>query len=238
MAKGAIISDDVRSTIMKVFLKHQDWRAKEIQREVHRQLYETNPNIAPDWPGLSAIQKEVGRLRKVEAGRLPEEKALEEPWYTFSLKKYPIPPEAVPAVLRAWIHTREVLNEPLSIREAQWVSRLYATFDSIETLTEQAQVHALQERMYETIEEMYETVKEQIRPIWREIRVYTPAQTLGVFSIMTGEKFTRERQKKIIGVIEKDWQMNEMRYEKHSDEPIDMEHPFRKLVKEIKEAHQ
>ena len=64
MAKGPVIPDDVKRDIAEVYLEHRDWRAKEIQSEVNSRLRKRNYKINPDWPGLSAVQKQLTQIRK------------------------------------------------------------------------------------------------------------------------------------------------------------------------------
>jgi hypothetical protein len=48
-------------------------------------------------------------------------------WSLVSLPLYPIPPEAIPYVLKVWARAIEKDN-PITIREALWVARLYSIF--------------------------------------------------------------------------------------------------------------
>lgn len=56
---------------------------------------------------------------------------LDEPWEVFTLKDYPIPPEALPIVLDMWVWTLHNLDMQLTIREAQWIARLSGVYDYI-----------------------------------------------------------------------------------------------------------
>ena len=123
MAKGPVITDDIKAVIAEVYLEHSVWRAKEIQSEVNSRLRKRNYKINPDWPGLSAVQKQLTQIRKNihEISPDPED----EKWTIATLEQYPIPPEALPFVLRVWA-AFESGNERFTIREAKWVTRLYA----------------------------------------------------------------------------------------------------------------
>ncbi len=85
--------------------------AEKIQNEVH-------------WPGkppeIEVLERKISYYRK-HAIDYPEDK----PWSMATLDKHPISPEAIPAVLACW--KRRVQSDTvLTIREAKWVSRLYA----------------------------------------------------------------------------------------------------------------
>jgi hypothetical protein len=85
--------------------------AEKIRAEVH-------------WPGkppeIEVLERKISRYRK-QAIDYPED----EPWSMATLDKHPISPEAIPAVLACW---KELVQSDttLTIREAKWVSRLYA----------------------------------------------------------------------------------------------------------------
>jgi hypothetical protein len=85
--------------------------AEKIQSEVH-------------WPGKSpeieVLERKISYYRK-HAIDDPEDK----PWSMATIDQYPIPPQAIPAVLACW--KRCVQSDTvLTIREAKWISRLYA----------------------------------------------------------------------------------------------------------------
>jgi hypothetical protein len=76
------------------------------------------------WPGkapeIEVLERKISHYRK-QAINYPEDK----PWSMATIDKYPVPPQAIPAVLACW--KRCVQNDTvLTIREAKWVSRLYA----------------------------------------------------------------------------------------------------------------
>lgn len=122
MAKGPVIPDDVKRDIAEVYLEHRDWRAKEIQSEVNSRLLKRNPRLSPDWPGLSAVQKQLTQIRKKYKNTYPDPE--DEKWTIATLEQYPIHSEALPFVLQVWAEF-ESKNEKLTIREAKWVARLY-----------------------------------------------------------------------------------------------------------------
>jgi len=162
MAKGPIITDEIKRIIAGVYDAHRDWRAKQVQFAVNERLHGSGP-------GLSAVQKVLTEIRKRDEYRTPELKGLDEPWSLASSSinpNYELPPEAIPIVLEAkrirnlYIKRQlrgeltsehitkirhmaekrgtpaaqmliEQLEEPilpLSVREAQWIARIYYVF--------------------------------------------------------------------------------------------------------------
>jgi len=190
MAKGPIITAKVRQLIAEVYLQYPKWRAKEIRKEVSKRLVNENPISRPDWPGLSIIQKELVSIRRRNNEMAAESQGLDGPWGTSNLAEYPISPEALPSVLQVWVYVRENMNKPFTIREAQWAGRLYATAKDIATLAKFALRHALNERIMfisgNTLGICYE-------------------ENLDIFSHITEQEITCERESKIYGVIENDW---------------------------------
>lgn len=83
-------------------------------------------------------------LREKLPGRPPSEETLvkmisearnnsiddrDKVWSLVSLPQYPMPPEAIPYVLRVWAWAIEK-DDPITIREALWVARLYSIFEA------------------------------------------------------------------------------------------------------------
>jgi hypothetical protein len=151
MAKNPLITDEVKRVIAQMYLKHSDWRAKEIRDGVEARLHEQNPRSKPGWPGLSTVQKELTKQRKTDDTRPPESKGLDEPWNiaTMADADNEIPAEALPIVLRVWAKSFERKGKSLTIREAKWVSRLYHLINDIDSLKWYAKFYALEERTTE-----------------------------------------------------------------------------------------
>lgn len=111
----AWIGDDEELQICHYTLEFRDMQrtklAEKIQAEVH-------------WPGkppeIEVLERKISHYRQ-HAIDYPEDK----PWSMATLDKHPIPPEAIPAVLACW-KRRVQSGAILTIREAKWVSRLYA----------------------------------------------------------------------------------------------------------------
>ncbi|MFC1893933.1 hypothetical protein ACFLYR_07955 [Chloroflexota bacterium] len=198
MPLGPRINDTVKQLIAEVYLKHPDWRAKQVQHEV-------NIKLGSEYPGLSAVQKELQNIRKRDAERSTESKELDKPWTLSSLVEHPIPAEALPSVLQLWVLYREYDNyvrrlspdsifasteasqlNMLTIREAQWVGRLYSVTNDTEVLEALTKQCAYFERLTET---------SGLREV---ISKHFSAVTLALFSIITKEEITPERMKEIL----------------------------------------
>ncbi|MBM4461764.1 MAG: hypothetical protein FJ012_00315 [Chloroflexi bacterium] len=70
-------------------------------------------------PEIEVLEKKISKYRKIND---PEE----EPWDMSKLDKYPIPPEALPSVILCYVYRLEHGDTLLTVREAKWVSRIYA----------------------------------------------------------------------------------------------------------------
>ncbi len=127
MAKGPIITTDVKNMIAQVFFEHSDWRAKEIQAEVSRRI----SKYGDGWPSLSVVEKLLVDIRKrnKESNDLPN--PLDAPWHIGTLAKYPISTEAIPSLMEAiWWGVEYFEEIEFSIRQAKWAARLY-NFESL-----------------------------------------------------------------------------------------------------------
>lgn len=187
MAKNPLITDEVKRVIAKIYLKHPDWRAKEIRDGVEAQLHEQNPRSKPGWPGLSAVQKELTKQRKTDEARPPESKRLDEPWSLSSLTKCSIPPEAMPIVMSVY-KKRLAEKDPLLIREALWIARLYNIVDPPDLVWDWAFLYALEEMVSEDLGKPFDSREldmEMITDVYsaretqREIAIWEIAEKYG-----------------------------------------------------------
>lgn len=71
-------------------------------------------------PTVETLEKLISEIRN-------SKDELDRPWSLVSLPQYSMPPEALPIVLKVWARAIEQ-DEPLTIREALWVGRLYYMF--------------------------------------------------------------------------------------------------------------
>jgi len=127
--RGPSIPHPVKEIVAEIYTKAQEEdpgiTAKEVMDKVHKFLHQYGKQLRPGWPGLSAVQKILAKIRRNESAVPPDPE--DSPWSILDIAKYPIPPEVLPVVLRAW--RREIdNNKRLTIREALWIARLYPVF--------------------------------------------------------------------------------------------------------------
>lgn len=113
--KRAWIRDDEELQICHYSLEFRDMQRTKLAEKIQEEVR---------WlgkpPEIEVLERKISHYRK-HAIDYPED----EPWSMATLDKYPISPEAIPAVLACW--KRCVRNDTvLTIREAKWISRLYA----------------------------------------------------------------------------------------------------------------
>jgi len=110
----AWIGDEEEFQICHYALEFRNMKRTELAEKIQNEVR---------WPGkppeIEVLERKISRYRK-QAIDYPED----EPWSMATIDKYPIPPQAIPAVLACW--KRCVQNDTaLTIREAKWISRLY-----------------------------------------------------------------------------------------------------------------
>jgi len=140
MAKGPIISLHMKEKISFVHLTNPGWTAKQVWNRV-------NELTGGSAPGLSATQKIIQNIKK-QRSKSPSK---DQPWSLAALNQFPIPADAIPTVLRAWIYALDEMNQLFTTREAIWVSRLYSCIFSLADLTIQAKRYAALEQASEII---------------------------------------------------------------------------------------
>jgi hypothetical protein len=188
MARGPIVTDQVQVLIASVYKKHPKWKAPEVRNEVSFLVRKNNPKLPSNWPSLSTVQKILATVRKNMKELLPSPR--DKPWSTASMVKYPIPPEALPSVLQTWAWVRENTTGIFTIRQAQWVARLYAITKDIGLLAFMSRNHATMEFLSETTEVSY-------------IDCHNVDLTL--FGLVIEQEITPERQKRILRLSEEQW---------------------------------
>jgi len=102
------------------------------------QLWEVLKSIFGEakTPGLNSIQKELVEIKK--RYEKVKQEALDMPWHLGVKPEHDIPPTAVPYILLVQsfaeqypdLRTKET-QEPVTIRQAQWIARLYAMVGDI-----------------------------------------------------------------------------------------------------------
>jgi hypothetical protein len=184
MAKGPI----VEAIIAAVYQKHPKWKAPEVRNEVSHLLRKDNPQIPSGWPSLSSVQKVLATVRK-NMREIPLDPR-DKPWSTASMAQYPIPAEALPSILELWVWTRENLNSKLTIRQAQWAARFYTVAKDTQDLSGFVRGHTLLEVTCELIGKPFED---------------SHIIDLVMFTLMTGQEISPERQKKILELPDEQW---------------------------------
>jgi len=141
MAKGPILTDEVKRLIAEIFSEHPDWVAKEVKNEVQARLRRAGHQAKPDWPGITAVQIILKQIRaEREKGPLP----IDKQWSIGRLAEYDIPTGAVSKVLE--IQSIRANHEPLTIREAVWIGRLCTLTDEAIELAVWAAMYADRDR--------------------------------------------------------------------------------------------
>lgn len=193
MARGIDLKKTkAEQLITAIYLEHPLWGAPKVHREVFARLRDKDdvyhePNIDdPNWPRENTVYQHLRKIRKNNEARPRESKELDEPWTVPSLAKCPIPAEALPSVLRAWVYAREQLNIPLTIRQAQWTARLYAAIKDIPTMVKEALSYARFELIGELLGSGYES--------------HSIGADLALFESMIGERLPLERRCRVLGV--------------------------------------
>lgn len=126
MARGPLLSNSDEFLITAFYDRHKTWTAKEIQITVSPVLRKTRPGLPPNWPGKSAVQRVLARVRKKVKVKAKEPDPQDRPWSIATLKDHPIPWDGLPCVMD--VNKTRLLNKltPLNIREATWAGRLSA----------------------------------------------------------------------------------------------------------------
>jgi len=114
--KRAKITNDGLGIIMSSALerprKPRTVVANELQKELDRKGH--------DVPELEVLERKISWFRTHDTDR-----PLDKPWSLSTLSKYELSPEAVPLVLAISHNKQFNPKQDLTIREAQWIARLY-----------------------------------------------------------------------------------------------------------------
>lgn len=184
MPKGPILTPEVTGLIASVHRKHPKWKAPEIRNWVIPILHEDNPNLPPQWPTLSTVQKVLAPVRKKE--KELADSSEDKPWNLDALRDDPLPPEVLLKLFPIWLMKQEnPLSPPLSIREARWIAQLSSMTDDIELLRIIADLCA----EWELIGELTNTPQ-----------LSSPDMVLHIYSLLTrmAEKELKEHHQEIL----------------------------------------
>ena len=131
MRKGPNITPDVEALIAAVYEKHPKWRAPTVRHEVESILRKKDKASPKGWPSLSKVQKVLAIVRRTAQENLDNPLSEDKPWSISTWDECPIPPEALPSILRLWVYQRERYGHTLSKRCAKWAARLYPLEDKL-----------------------------------------------------------------------------------------------------------
>jgi len=192
--RGPKITDEVKLLIAHLHKEHPKYTNEEIRNLVEANLRKANPDLPEGWPSKFVIDRIMPGIR--ERTRLSElnPDPRDRPWTTSSMIKYPIPPEALPSVLQAWFRLRKKGFEFLTIRQAQWVARLYTTSDNIGVVIVLAMIESAFERDAE-----------------RAGLDYLGSQRMNfeTYHTLTGRTFTDEEKYRLTGLSDETWNVLE-----------------------------
>jgi len=191
MARGTVLTNEVKGLIAKVYLNNPEWKTREIREEVLKQVQQKISWADSDWPSLSSVQKELAKIRKRESARLPEQIGLDQPWSIGSLKDYYMPPEVVPTVLKVQLESESIGEKHgadlvFTIRQALWVGRLNALTTNIFVLLHLSMLYAEDERACE----LSGTNKMDTRDFDERI-ITQPDSAYSLLVAIDGEKLTK-----------------------------------------------
>lgn len=190
MAKGDVITEEVKEIVVDVYLAHPHWLAKEVMSEVHRRLGRRKSK-GFTWPGLISIRKIVAEIRKQ-----PESEE-DHPWSVAMLgTNQVIPPDALPSVLQAWVYAREHLKTVFTVREARWVARLCHVLKDVDILTSTAIMYARRELINEINGKFSHSFEDDLK----------------LYALLTGEEISPERVTQILNEPKYGWSRQDLEY--------------------------
>lgn len=146
MARGPRLTTRVLECIAEVYTEHRDWQARQVHLEVNKRLGQRGP-------GLSAVQKQLAKIRRQDK---LEPDPQDQPWSMATLGDHPIPPEALPAVLRVF-RLQNDYGFDFTIRHAKWVARLSGILPDTRLLSTHAMRYAVGEEVARLMNRPYDS---------------------------------------------------------------------------------
>jgi len=158
MAKGAYLTPRIRELITRIYLDDRQIRPTEAHKLLLLKMKAEGLHeiFGPSFPSISTVSKELKSLRERDEARSPKSQGLDKPWTIGSLSGDPIPPDAMPIVLSFYRKTLAGQGE-LTVREAQWIGRLYKIIDDAELIWAWAWEYALSEWVSEITHNLFDT---------------------------------------------------------------------------------
>ena len=201
MARGPLITDEILILAIKLYEEHPKWTNKKIRNVIWATVHERDEalpehkRMPKNWPSEHAINRILPEIKREVERRKTEPNPHDKPWTIQSIAKYPIPPESLPSVLETWFFVQDFKSalksdahgpSPLSIRQAQWVARLYCVIKDTKALLTYSMIMADFERQAEVAGLDY------FGSQWT---------TLEVFGKLTDRTFTHEQMERITGLL-------------------------------------
>jgi uncharacterized protein YciI len=173
MAKGAYVTPRIKELLAQIYIGNRSIRSTEAHRLLLQKMKAEGLDeiFGPNFPGISTVSKELKSLRQKDEARSPQSQGLDAPWTIGSvgpLLKYPIPPDAMPVVMAISTKSREISERqgphykvltPLTIRQAQWIARLYKIIDDPDLLWAWALEYANAEWISEVTNKSFDSTK-------------------------------------------------------------------------------
>jgi len=193
MIKGPDITDEIKVLVSKLHESHPKWTNKKIRLEVQKIKHREDETLAekyPKWPSTFSIDRIMADVKKRKRLRQLTRDLRDNPWTIQSLAKYPIPRDALPSVLEAWFLVQSLKPDikqipSVTIRQSQWVARLYTVIKDTRTLLTYSMGMADLEKQAEDAGLDYYGSQ------W---------DTLEIFSQMAGRQFTDKEKREITGL--------------------------------------
>ncbi len=132
MPKGPRVTPEIEQLIARVYIEHNGWTAKQVRNEVHERLKRENPALIQahaKFPSVSIVEKKLASLKTKGIAPQTEDRY----WTRVTLAQYPMPPDALPAVLKVWAEALRK-DKPLTIRQAKWAAQLCRVFKDADRL--------------------------------------------------------------------------------------------------------
>lgn len=107
----------------------------------------------------------------------PDDKIMQKPWSMATLDEYPLPPESLPAVMRAWRYAL-ITGEIFTIRQAKWASRIYEFQPDVTKLWLSSYEYAKREEAAILSKQPFNSFNDDIRQVFSTLEVVTIWKTI------------------------------------------------------------
>lgn len=187
MAKGPEITNDIKMLTARLHHEHPKWTNAEIRNWIVVAVHKSEPSLAKNWPSKFAIDRIMPGIRDKERRSKVEPNPIDQPWtiQSMGISKYRVPAEALPSVMQVWYLAKQERRH-FSIRDAQWVGRLYAAIKDISILWHYSFLASTAELWAERAE-IQEFVGHELANAY-------------VFSTMIGRSISKREAEKMLGI--------------------------------------